>query len=184
MPPVSDAPPQLTALRACALADRDLYERSQRAYVSIIRGYREHLCDFIFKLELFDYAGLACALGLLQLPYMRELIRAGAKPRNGMLVLEGFVADPTDVKMLTFADPVDLQLRCNKPSTLSPQNSTLNPQPSTVNRQPSTLDPEPCNNVQVCKAAQAQNPNLNPNLNVGARGRAAGEACGGGAGAR
>jgi hypothetical protein len=74
----------LASVRACVQADRDLYERSQRAYVSLVRAYREHLCDFIFKLESYDYAGLACALGLLQLPFMKELVRAGAKANKGV----------------------------------------------------------------------------------------------------
>lgn len=54
------------ALRDNALKDRDLYERGLRAYVSIVRAYREHLCDFIFRLNCFDFAGMATALGLLQ----------------------------------------------------------------------------------------------------------------------
>ena len=131
----------MPALRGCARADRDIYERSQRAYVSIVRAYREHLCDFIFKPQDLDlagisifhsrasrrppslvcvltrvrsYAGLACALGLLQLPYMRELIAAGAKPKQGLLTIEGFQGDDTDVGKLTFADPVREKARQRK----------------------------------------------------------------------
>ena len=104
--PASAVDELLPSIRACALTDRDLYERSQRAYVSIIRAYREHLCDFIFKLDLYDYAGLACALGLLQLPFMKELVKAGAKAKKGMLAINGFEGHPSDVKTLEFLDPV------------------------------------------------------------------------------
>ena len=48
------------------------------------------------------------------MPYMRELIAAGAKPKQGLLTIEGFQGDDTDVGKLTFADPVREKARQRK----------------------------------------------------------------------
>ena len=44
-----------------------------RAYVSYIRGYKEHHCKYIFRLSDLDLGDLAMAFALLRLPKMQEL---------------------------------------------------------------------------------------------------------------
>eukprot|EP00961_Rhodomonas_salina_P292086 3932606-Rhodomonas_salina.4 len=76
---VGSPPPLLASIRAVLRGDRDLLNKSERAYVSTVRGYREHRCEAVFKLGELDLAGLAIAFGMMRLPYMRELLQAGAK---------------------------------------------------------------------------------------------------------
>jgi ATP-dependent RNA helicase DDX55/SPB4 len=60
-------------MQAEALADRDVLEKGSRAYVSFIRGYKEHLCKLIFKLETLDCSGLGESFGCVKLPKVDEL---------------------------------------------------------------------------------------------------------------
>jgi ATP-dependent RNA helicase DDX55/SPB4 len=59
--------------RRLAESDRDVMEKGARAFVSYIRGYKEHHCKFIFQLSDLDLAGLARMFGLLRLPVMKEV---------------------------------------------------------------------------------------------------------------
>jgi len=60
-------------MQAEAVADRDVLEKGTRAFVSFVRGYREHVCRFIFRLDQLDVPALALALGLVKLPKVDEL---------------------------------------------------------------------------------------------------------------
>eukprot|EP01025_Chloroclados_australasicus_P069573 TRINITY_DN9839_c0_g1_i2.p1 TRINITY_DN9839_c0_g1~~TRINITY_DN9839_c0_g1_i2.p1 ORF type:complete len:636 (+),score=122.74 TRINITY_DN9839_c0_g1_i2:228-1910(+) len=58
-----------------AQRDRDVMEKGRKAFVAFVRGYKEHYCRFIFRLEELDAVKLGKAFGLLQLPRMREIKR-------------------------------------------------------------------------------------------------------------
>ena len=48
-----DAPADLMpSLRALALQDRDILEKGIRAFVSYVRGYKEHQCKYIFRIQV------------------------------------------------------------------------------------------------------------------------------------
>eukprot|EP00271_Cylindrocystis_brebissonii_P005500 TRINITY_DN1755_c0_g1_i1.p1 TRINITY_DN1755_c0_g1~~TRINITY_DN1755_c0_g1_i1.p1 ORF type:complete len:807 (+),score=156.37 TRINITY_DN1755_c0_g1_i1:219-2639(+) len=70
--PVEDITPML---RKAAKSDRDVMEKGLRAFVSFVRGYKEHHCSFIFRWKELDLGLLGMAFGLLQLPAMPELKR-------------------------------------------------------------------------------------------------------------
>lgn len=47
------APSALAAwLRSQAEGDREVMEKSSRAFVSLVRGYKEHHCKFVFRLQV------------------------------------------------------------------------------------------------------------------------------------
>ncbi|GFR50915.1 hypothetical protein Agub_g13233, partial [Astrephomene gubernaculifera] len=71
---VSTATPEvLAALRAAAERDREVMERATKAFVTYVRGYKEHHCKFIFRLQDLNIGRLATGLGLLRLPKMPDL---------------------------------------------------------------------------------------------------------------
>ncbi|BGP14630.1 hypothetical protein JCM10213_002202 [Rhodosporidiobolus nylandii] len=63
----------LAELRQAILKDRDLHDRSLKAFVSSIRSYTKHEASFLFRLQDLDLIGLAKAFGLLRMPKMPEL---------------------------------------------------------------------------------------------------------------
>jgi len=65
-------------LRLLAGRDRDLLEKGSRAFMAHLRAYKEHKCEFIFRLKSLDVNGLANAFGLLRMPRIPELRRGGA----------------------------------------------------------------------------------------------------------
>lgn len=73
-------------LRQAALSDRDVMEKGLRAFVSFVRGYKEHHCNYIFRWKELELGRLGMAFGLLQLPAMGELkrIRNAAKHFQGV----------------------------------------------------------------------------------------------------
>ena len=68
--------------REAVLADRDLLEKGQVAFVSFIRAYKEHRCSFIFQFKELDLGCLATSFILLQLPAMPEIPRDRAAQRD------------------------------------------------------------------------------------------------------
>ena len=66
--------PELRApLTQLLLADRAVMEKAAAAFVSYVRAYSEHQCNYIFKLDDLDLGALASAMALLRLPKLREL---------------------------------------------------------------------------------------------------------------
>eukprot|EP00951_Prasinocladus_malaysianus_P011645 scaffold86274_cov33-Prasinocladus_malaysianus.AAC.1 len=63
-------------VKRLAETDRDVLEKGTRAFVSYVRGYKEHHCRFIFRFAKLDLRRLAVAFALLQLPKMSEASRA------------------------------------------------------------------------------------------------------------
>ena len=77
-PPDAPVPHLGDVLRAAAVGDRDLLEKSTAAFVGFIRGYKEHLLRSVFKLEQLDVGALATAFGCVRMPKVDELrARAG-----------------------------------------------------------------------------------------------------------
>jgi ATP-dependent RNA helicase DDX55/SPB4 len=79
------APDQLPVLfepvRQRAVKERELYEKSQLAFVSYVRGYREHICSFIFQLSKLDLGELAQCFCMVRLPFMPEF-KGRKRPSN------------------------------------------------------------------------------------------------------
>ena len=86
--PLEACPPQLlgapragaaaalcAALQRRAEGERELMERGVRAFVSYVRGYKEHQCRFIFRFKELALGRLATGFGLLRLPRMPETKR-------------------------------------------------------------------------------------------------------------
>ncbi|GJS38332.1 DEAD-box ATP-dependent RNA helicase 18 [Tanacetum coccineum] len=72
-------------LRAAAKKDRDVMEKGLRAFVSYIRAYKEHHCNYILRWKDLEIGKLGMGYGLLQLPSMSEV-------KQNSLSTEGFVA--------------------------------------------------------------------------------------------
>eukprot|EP00899_Mesostigma_viride_P014675 jgi/Mesvir1/23208/Mv22670-RA.1 len=94
MPLLEPAPDIAPVVRKAAEGDRDIMDKGVRAFVSFVRGYKEHNCRYIFRLKDLDLGQLAMAYGLLRLPKMPEL-------NKGQTNFDSFVAsevDPASVK--------------------------------------------------------------------------------------
>lgn len=93
--PTAAAPDLMPAIRAAAINDREVLEKGIRAFVSYVRGYKEHHCKYIFRLQDLDLAQLAYSCALLQLPKMPEIRKLRGK-------VEGFTpaeVNPNTVKV-------------------------------------------------------------------------------------
>ncbi len=86
------------ALRKASEKSRELMEKGVRAYVSFIRGYKEHHCRFIFRFKELQYGSLAMSMGLLRLPKMKEIRKAPKK------FMECFVESHVDADTVPFLD--------------------------------------------------------------------------------
>ena len=72
-------------VRDLALSDRAIMEKAQACFVSYIRAYKEHTCQFVFRLKDLPFADLATGLGLLFFPKLPDLKRYHiqfTEPRN------------------------------------------------------------------------------------------------------
>ncbi|XP_032459176.1 ATP-dependent RNA helicase DDX55 isoform X2 [Phocoena sinus] len=63
----------LPKLKSMALADRAVFEKGMKAFVSFVQAYAKHECNLIFRLKDLDFASLARGFGLLRMPRMPEL---------------------------------------------------------------------------------------------------------------
>lgn len=63
----------LQKCRQIILSDRDVWEKSNRAFVSWARSYMQHQASFIFRWKDVDIADVGYCFGLLKLPKMPEL---------------------------------------------------------------------------------------------------------------
>ncbi|KAM6975481.1 ATP-dependent RNA helicase DDX55 [Tautogolabrus adspersus] len=73
MPPICDVVDVLPKVQAMSLADRAMFDRSMRAFVSCVQAYAKHECNLIFRLKDLNYGTLARGFALLRLPKMPEL---------------------------------------------------------------------------------------------------------------
>ena len=84
-------------MQAESLSDRDVLEKGSRAYVSYIRGYKEHQCKLIFRLEALDCSSLGEAFGCVKLPKVDEL-------RGKRIVYRGARRE-VNTREVAYADP-------------------------------------------------------------------------------
>ncbi|CZR58120.1 probable ATP-dependent rRNA helicase spb4 [Phialocephala subalpina] len=68
-----EAKPVIATMRKEVLADRALYDKGQRAFVSWVRSYSKHTASSIFRVADLDWTELGNAWGLIRLPKMPEL---------------------------------------------------------------------------------------------------------------
>ncbi|ETV83912.1 hypothetical protein H257_04500 [Aphanomyces astaci] len=63
----------LDQVKALQLTDRDVLEKGTKAFISFVRSYKEHQCQFIFRFRDLNLAKVATGFALLQLPKINEL---------------------------------------------------------------------------------------------------------------
>lgn len=68
-----DAKLVISKIRKEVLADRALYDKGQRAFVSWMKAYSKHQASSIFRVADLDWTELGNAWGLVRLPKMPEL---------------------------------------------------------------------------------------------------------------
>ncbi|XP_075885693.1 ATP-dependent RNA helicase DDX55 [Nelusetta ayraudi] len=73
MPAVKDVVDVLPKVKAMCLADRAMFDRAMRAFVSLVQAYAKHECSLIFRVKDLDFVSLARGFALLRLPKMPEL---------------------------------------------------------------------------------------------------------------
>ncbi|CAG05302.1 unnamed protein product [Tetraodon nigroviridis] len=73
MLPIKDVVDVLPRVKAMSLADRAVFDRSMRAFVSYVQAYAKHECSLIFRVRDLDFGSLARGFALLRLPKMPEL---------------------------------------------------------------------------------------------------------------
>lgn len=98
-PPLEGArpgPEVTAALRRRAEAEREVAEKSARAFVSFVRGYKEHQCHFIFRLKELPLGFLAASFGVLRMPKMREIKRR--------VDYEGFAPSAVEMDAVPYRD--------------------------------------------------------------------------------
>lgn len=85
----------LPKVQALSLADRAMFDRSMRAFVSYVQAYAKHECSLIFRIKDLDLASLARGFALLRLPKMPEL-----KGKT----LPGFTRTTVDTETIRYKD--------------------------------------------------------------------------------
>uniref|UniRef100_A0A3Q2DWN0 ATP-dependent RNA helicase n=1 Tax=Cyprinodon variegatus TaxID=28743 RepID=A0A3Q2DWN0_CYPVA len=73
MSPIKDVVDVLPKVKAMALADRAMFDRGMKAFVSYVQAYAKHECSLIFRVKDLDFVSLARGFALLRLPKMPEL---------------------------------------------------------------------------------------------------------------
>ncbi|XP_061656182.1 ATP-dependent RNA helicase DDX55 isoform X3 [Phyllopteryx taeniolatus] len=73
MPAVSDVVDVLPKVKALAQADRAIFDKGMKAFVSYVQAYAKHECSLIFRVKDLDFASMARGFALLRLPKMPEL---------------------------------------------------------------------------------------------------------------
>lgn len=51
MPPIGDVVDVLPKVKAMSLADRAMFDRGMRAFVSYVQAYAKHECSLIFRIK-------------------------------------------------------------------------------------------------------------------------------------
>lgn len=75
MPAAGDA--LAATLQKISESDRDPLEKGLRAFLTYVRGYKEHQLKYIFRLGDLDLGATARLFGLLKLPVMPEIRKGG-----------------------------------------------------------------------------------------------------------
>ncbi|KAL8232048.1 hypothetical protein R6Q57_001826 [Mikania cordata] len=82
-----EVPDVVPHIRAAAQKDRDVMEKGLRAFVSYIRAYKEHHCNFILRWKDLEIGKLGMGYGLLQLPSMSE-VKINSLSTDGFIAVE------------------------------------------------------------------------------------------------
>ncbi|XP_056289066.1 ATP-dependent RNA helicase DDX55 [Pseudoliparis swirei] len=85
----------LPRVKALSLADRAMFDRGMRAFVSFVQAYAKHECSLIFRIKDLDLARLARGFALLRMPKMPEL-----KGKT----FPGFTRTPLDTDAIRYKD--------------------------------------------------------------------------------
>ncbi|CAI5469762.1 unnamed protein product [Closterium sp. Yama58-4] len=97
-PPAPDAVDVIPQLREASRKDRAVVEKGVRAFVSFVRGYKEHHCNYIFRFQELEMGAVAMSYGVLKIPRMPET-------RHHPRLFDGFEPDKTvDVATLKYKD--------------------------------------------------------------------------------
>ena len=110
-----DAPQVLGTLRQLSATDRSLMELGVEAFVSQIKGYKEHALQFVLRWKDLDVGGLATSFGILRAPAMPEVSLAvkwakwwrvaSSASEEGDAALPGLVQAPaSDVAAIAYRD--------------------------------------------------------------------------------
>ncbi|CAI5498547.1 unnamed protein product [Closterium sp. Naga37s-1] len=95
-PPFPDAVDIIPQLREASRKDRAVVEKGVRAFVSFVRGYKEHHCNYIFRFQELEMGAVAMSYGVLKIPRMPET-------RHHPRLFDGFEPDKTvDVATLKY----------------------------------------------------------------------------------
>jgi len=73
MEPFTDVPDIIEQIKCEIRKDRQLLEKSQLAFVSYIRAYKEHHCNYIFMLKDLNIPEVLKSFAMLKIPKMAEL---------------------------------------------------------------------------------------------------------------
>ena len=73
-------------------------EAGTRAFVSYVRGYKEHHCKYIFRIQDVSFGRLASSFALLRLPKMPETKKLLRDQ------LEHFTPSSVDIDAIKFRD--------------------------------------------------------------------------------
>lgn len=103
-------PAVLDQLHRLQAADKGVYDKGMRAFVSHVRAYTKHECSAILRLKDLDLGKMATAYGLLQLPRMPEL----KNYQGGGYVAPAF---EVDLSKLTYKNAQKEQVRQKKMET-------------------------------------------------------------------
>lgn len=99
-------------VRSLSEKDRTVMEKGIVAFVSYIRGYAQHQCQYIFQLKDIKIGQLATMLGLLTLPSMSEL--RGKLGKKLKLDVSGFTPSTLSIDAVQYKDKAKERARQNK----------------------------------------------------------------------
>ncbi|KAJ3008641.1 UNVERIFIED_CONTAM: ATP-dependent RNA helicase ddx55 [Siphonaria sp. JEL0065] len=94
--PADPTTPILTTLRAQNKSDKDIFDKSIKAFTSYIRSYTEHQASSIFRIRSVDFASLAQSFGILRMPKVPEL---------KTVKVVGFVEERVNPATIPFKNP-------------------------------------------------------------------------------
>ena len=78
----------LSELKSIVLQDRAKVDKGIRAFVSFVRAYKEHQCNFIFQFKKLDFASLAHNFAILRFPFVKDLHKLHVKFKDSDVPLE------------------------------------------------------------------------------------------------
>lgn len=94
----------LNRIKKLAKTQREMVEKNTVAFISFIRAYKEHYCNYIFRLNTLDMGSLARSFGLIKLPKMPEL--------NNLKI--DFVEENVNIEHIPYHDKIKEKQRKQK----------------------------------------------------------------------